>query len=181
MAILGLQKDSHQQDYNVYEKLMEVNMIEVKVPGRRDYLIENIVFDYNGTIAVNGKICNNTREKISELCELANVYVLTADTYGSAAKECEGLNLTLKTFPKDNAADFKAEIVEELGKDRTICYGNGYNDIKMLKLASLSIAVLEKEGMCAALINEADIIVKSIEDGINLLLNKNALIAALRG
>ncbi len=29
-------------------------MIEIKVPGRADYTIENIVFDYNGTIAVNG-------------------------------------------------------------------------------------------------------------------------------
>lgn len=156
-------------------------MVEIKVPGRCDYSIKNIVFDYNGTIAVNGKISNNIREKISDLCKLAHVYVLTADTYGSAAKECEGLNLTLKTFPKDNAADFKAEIVDELGRDTTVCYGNGYNDMKMFKIASLSIAVLEKEGMCAALLNEADVIVKSIEDGINLLLNKNALIATLRG
>lgn len=156
-------------------------MIEIKIPGRRDYLIKNIVFDYNGTIAANGKISNDTREKISELCKLVNVYVLTADTYGSAVKECEGLNLTLKTFPKDNAADFKAEIVDELGRDTTVCYGNGYNDMKMFKIASLSIAVLEKEGMCTALLGEADIIVKSIGDGINLLLNPNALIATLRG
>lgn len=156
-------------------------MIDIKVPGRRDYQIENIVFDYNGTIAVNGKISNDTRDKISELCKIANVYVLTADTYGSAAKECEGLDLTLKTFPTCNAADFKAEIVNELGRDTTICYGNGYNDMKMFKIASLSIAVLEKEGMCATLLSEADIIVKSIEDGINLLLNPNALIATLRG
>ncbi|MPN17053.1 hypothetical protein SDC9_164402 [bioreactor metagenome] len=53
--------------------------------------------------------------------------------------------------------------------------------MKMFKIASLSIAVLEKEGMCATLLSGADIIVKSIEDGINLLLNPNALIATLRG
>ena len=156
-------------------------MIEIKVPGRCDYELENIVFDYNGTIAVNGKIDPLIKEKISTLSNMANVYVLTADTYGSAAKECDGLDLTLKTFPKDNAAEYKAKIVNELGKDKTICFGNGYNDIKMFEIAVLSVAVLEKEGMCSALIKESDIMVKSIEDGINLLLNPKALIATLRG
>lgn len=156
-------------------------MININIPGRSPYNIANIVFDYNGTIAVNGIISKSTREKLSILCNMADVYVLTADTYGSAAKECEGLNLTLKTFPKDNAADYKLKIVNELGKDKTICFGNGYNDIKMFEVASLSVAVLEKEGLCVALLKEATILVKSIEDGINLLLNTNALIATLRG
>lgn len=156
-------------------------MINIKVPGRCDYSIENIVFDYNGTIAANGKIGQYIKEKISILCNMANVYVLTADTYGSAAKECQGLNLTLKTFPNDKAADCKAKIVNELGKDKTICFGNGYNDIKMFEIAALTVAVLDKEGICSALIRESDILVKSIEDGINLLLNPNALIATLRG
>lgn len=156
-------------------------MINIKVPGRCDYSIENIVFDYNGTIAANGKITPQIKEKISILCNMANVYVLTADTYGSAANECQGLDLNLKTFPKDNAADYKSKIVEELGKEKTICFGNGYNDTKMFETAALSVAVLEKEGMCSALLKESDIMVKSIEDGINLLLNPKALIATLRG
>lgn len=156
-------------------------MIEIKISGRFDLSIENIVFDYNGTIAADGKIPETTKEKISLLCNMANVYVLTADTYGSAASECCGLDLKLKTFPKDNAADFKAEIVDELVGNKTICFGNGYNDIKMFETAALSIAVLGSEGLCTGLLKEADILVKSIEDGINLLLNTNALIATLRG
>lgn len=156
-------------------------MINIKVPGRCDYSIENIVFDYNGTIAVNGKITPSTKEKLSILCSIANVYVLTADTYGSATNECQGMDLALKTFANDNAADCKANIVNELGADKTICFGNGYNDTKMFKAAVLSVAVLEKEGMCSNLLSESDIIVKSIEDGINLLLNQKALIATLRG
>jgi soluble P-type ATPase len=59
---------------------------------------------------------------------VANVYVLIADTYGSAAMECQDLNLTLKNFPKDNADDYKAKIVNELGKDKLI-----YNMKKLLQ------------------------------------------------
>ena len=156
-------------------------MININIPGRKNYIIENIVFDYNGTIAVDGKIAHATKEKLVLLCNMANVYVLTADTYGSAAKECEGLSLTLKTFPKDNAADYKKKIVKEIGKETTICFGNGYNDIKMFEVAELSVAVLEREGMCAKLLVNSDVLVKSIEDGINLLLDTKALIATLRG
>ena len=156
-------------------------MIKIEVPGRCTYSIENIVFDYNGTIAENGIIKQSTKDNIAKLCEISNVYVLTADTYGSAEKECRGLNLTLKTFPESNASDFKYDIVKKLGGDKTLCFGNGFNDIKMLEVAALSIAVLGKEGVCSKLISSSDILVKSIEDGINLLLNPNAIIATLRG
>lgn len=156
-------------------------MIKIEVPGRSTYLIDNVVFDYNGTIAENGIINQSTKDNIAKLCEILNVYVLTADTYGSAEKECKGLNLTLKTFPKNNASDFKYEVVKELGGDKTVCFGNGFNDIKMLETAVLSIAVIGEEGMCSKLITSSDIVVKSIEDGINLLINQKSLIATLRG
>lgn len=156
-------------------------MINIDIPARGSYRIENVVFDFNGTIAVDGKISENVKDMINILSKMANIYILTADTYGSAAKECEGLNVTLRTFPKGEAADFKANILAELGSDKTICYGNGYNDIKMFKIALLSIAILEGEGLCSALLQEADVLVKSIEEGINLLLKPNSLIATLRG
>jgi len=155
-------------------------VISIEVPGRCLYSIENIVFDYNGTIAVNGIIPSSIKKKIATLCEKANVYVLTADTYGSAAKECESLNVKLMTFPRDDAGDYKAEIVSNLGGNNTICFGNGYNDIRMFELAKISVAVLEEEGMCSNLISVSDILVKSIEDGIDLLLKPKRLIATLR-
>lgn len=156
-------------------------MIEIKIPGRETYLIENIVFDYNGTIAVNGEISPPVRERISKICEIANVYVLTADTYGSAAKECQGLNLKLMTFNKGDAGNCKAKIVSEIAGDRTVCFGNGYNDLKMFEVSRLSIAVLGQEGMCSELFKYSDVTVKSIEDGIDLLLKPSRLVATLRG
>ncbi|MFA9422828.1 MAG: HAD hydrolase family protein, partial [Sedimentibacter sp.] len=74
----------------------------------------------------------------------------------------------------------KAKIVSNLGINGTICFGNGYNDIKMMEMAQVSVAVLGEEGFCSNLINVSDITVKSIEDGINLLLNPHRFIATLR-
>ncbi len=156
-------------------------MINISIPGKSDYSIKNIVFDYNGTLAENGKISASVRERLLLLCSMADVYVLTADTYGSASHECSGLGLTLKTFPTDNAADCKAQIVNELGRENTICFGNGFNDTKMFEAAALSVAVLGGEGMCSSLLASSHVMVHSVEDGMNLLLNPNALRATLRG
>ena len=70
--------------------------------------------------------------------------------------------------------------MEKLGGNNTLCIGNGYNDIAMFKEAIISIAVMEAEGVSAKLLIEADLVVRSIIEGINILLNKNMMKATLR-
>lgn len=156
-------------------------MFEINVPGREKYIIKNVVFDYNGTIATNGIINQTVREKINLLSQIADIYILTADTYGSAKKECDELNVILKTFPSENAAPSKEKIVVELGKENTICFGNGFNDIKMFENSILSIAIIGDEGVCTKLLTKSDVAITSIEKGIDLLLNQKSIIATLRG
>lgn len=45
-------------------------MIKVDIPGRGKYEIENAVFDYNGTVAVNGDMSENTQENLKNLVNL---------------------------------------------------------------------------------------------------------------
>ena len=58
--------------------------------------------------------------------------------------------------------------------------GNGFNDIPMFRCAGLSIAVLLEEGMCAGLLAEADVLVRSALDGLDLLRRPDRLRATLR-
>lgn len=155
-------------------------MIVYKIPGRKDLEIKNIVFDYNGTIAKDGKLIEGVKELINSLAEKADIFILTADTYGTVEKECKDIKAKLVTFPRDAAGEAKMEIVEKLGGNNTLCIGNGYNDIAMFKEAILSIAIMGAEGLSAKLLIEADIVVKSIIEGINILLNKNMMKATLR-
>lgn len=155
-------------------------MIIYEIPGRDSIYAENIVFDYNGTIAVDGKLIRDVVPLIEELSKYLNVYILTADTYGTVVKECEDINARVLTFPKENAGEFKKEIVRELGSSKTICIGNGYNDIPMFKESILSIGIVEGEGLSGKLLLVSDIVVSSIIDGINILLNKDRVKATLR-
>ena len=154
-------------------------MISVGIPGYREFKFENVVFDYNGTLAVDGRIDEYTRQKLIELSSITNVHILTADTHGSVKKQCEGLGAIIMTFPNNEAAKHKRVIVENL-KGEKICVGNGFNDIGMCDIADLSVAVVGEEGCSGKLISCCDIVVQSREDLFNLFFNIDRIKATLR-
>jgi soluble P-type ATPase len=50
----------------------------------------------------------------------------------------------------------------------------------MLKQSAIGIGIIGSEGMASSLVQSADILVKSIFDAVDLVNNKNSLIATLR-
>lgn len=155
-------------------------MIKVDIPGRESLELDNLVLDFNGTIAVDGRILENIKKPLTELSKLINIYVITADTYGVAKEECEKLDLKVITIPTGCAGAHKSELVKKLGQKSTAAIGNGFNDIEMFKEAELSVAVIEGEGTCSKLIINSDIVTRSIEDALNLFLIPNHIKADLR-
>lgn len=155
-------------------------MIEIEIPGRDEPLrIRSVVLDYNGTVARDGRLLPAAAERIRALAGRAAVYVLTADTYGTVEHQCRDLDVTVRTFPRAGAAHCKAEIVRGLGGG-VFAVGNGLNDIEMFDAADLAVAVLEREGLCAALLPHADVLAASPEDALDLLLRPDRLRATLR-
>ena len=153
----------------------------IEIPGYKSLDLKYLLLDYNGTIAFDGKLSASVKEMIRSLSEELEIFVLTADTHGTAATECAGLPLTLKTFPTDSAMDSKLEILNEVGPDNCCAIGNGRNDILMCKDAALSICIMGDEGCCSKLIEHTHVTVKSIENALELLLRPKRLIATLRG
>ena len=154
-------------------------MIQIDIPGRETITIEHLVLDYNGTVAVDGQLIPGVAERLTELKELVEVHVLTADTYGTVRAQCEPIGIHVETFPRAGAAECKLEIVEKL-KPNVMCVGNGFNDVPMFGPAALSVAVIEKEGAFAGLISSADVLVTSILDALDLLTKPDRLRATLR-
>lgn len=154
-------------------------MIEIVIPGRETLNIENIVFDYNGTVAVDGDMSREVKDNLLKLKESVNVLILTADTHGTVKEKCRELDVDVRTFPSAGAAVFKRDIAASL-KGHTLCLGNGFNDIEMFDAASLSICIMGKEGCCGKLISHSDIVVNSIEDAFELIFNIKRITATLR-
>ena len=154
-------------------------MIVIEIPGREPFENQPCGPGLQRDSGSGRHAAEGVKERIARLKELAHVYVLTADTYGTVTRQCEPLGITVRTFPREGAAGCKEEIVKGL-EGGVACLGNGFNDIPMFDAARLSIAVLEREGMCAALLSHASVVVRSIEDGLDLLLKPDRLRATLR-
>jgi soluble P-type ATPase len=154
--------------------------MRIDIPGWGNIDIENIVIDLNGTIATDGKIASEVRKKITSLSELAKVYILTADTQGTANKEILGMNVHLIKVPEENSKKGKFEFLSTLNLETTVVIGNGSNDQLTLKEAALGIAVLGDEGVSVSAMKSADIVVENIHNALDLFLEPKRLIATLR-
>lgn len=156
-------------------------MISIDIPGKGKMKIENLVLDFNGTIAYDGTIKDGIREKIQSLNEKdINIYILTADTYNLAKEQCADLPVELQIFDQDNAAISKREIFNKIDSQTTMTIGNGNNDVELFEESILSVAVVGDEGCAVKAIFSADIITNNIIDAIDLLLNPQRIKATLR-
>jgi P-type E1-E2 ATPase len=155
-------------------------MISISIPGWGNMEIENIVLDLNGTIATDGRIPIEVKEKMNLLSEKIKVYILTADTEGTAIEEVRDMKVELVRLGEEESTKGKFEFIKALDLERTIAIGNGNNDQLVLKEAALGIAVLGDEGMSVSAMRNSDIIVKSISDALDLFLKPKRLIATLR-
>lgn len=156
-------------------------MMTIEIPDYKTLELEFLVVDYNGTLAVDGEIRDGVKERLLKLSKDFTIFVLTADTHGTASEKCQGLPVQIEIFPNDGALAAKQRVVENLGVDKCVSIGNGRNDKLMCRVSALSVAVIEKEGMCGRLLTEADVCVRNIEDALDLLLYPKRLVATLRG
>jgi soluble P-type ATPase len=156
-------------------------MIRIGIPGWGNMEIENIVLDLNGTIATDGKIPSEVRGKIKSLSDKVRIYILTADTQGTADEEIKDMKAELIIVPEEDSKKGKLEFVKDLEIEKTVAIGNGNNDQLILKEAGLGIAVLGDEGLSVSAIKNADIVMKNISDALDLFLKPKRLIATLRG
>lgn len=155
-------------------------MIEIDIPGRGELLLRFLVTDYNGTLACDGILIPEVIPLIRALSIDLEVHVVTADTFGAAAKNLQTLPVKLTILSLERQDQGKADYLRQLGAQSTVCLGNGRNDILMLREAALGICVTETEGACIQTLQAADIVCRSAKDALNLLLNPKRLIATLR-
>ena len=155
-------------------------MLEIKIPGFGFMKLEHLVCDFTGTLSVDGKLLPGVQACIGKITTMLSIHVVTNDTFGSAMAELEGLECKVVVMTGGEADIQKENYVKQLGADNVVSIGNGNNDRRMLKVARLGIAVIGEEGCSAHAIMAADIVVKNVLDGFEMLFNPKRCIASLR-
>ncbi|PID77793.1 MAG: ATPase P [Deltaproteobacteria bacterium] len=155
-------------------------MIEIKIPGFKKIKISNIILDYNGTLAVDGSPVEGIKERIEALSKMVNIHVITADTNNSVSKHLKNYPCNIKIISGDKQDIKKRDYIRTLGAESSAAFGNGRNDILMIEEAAVGVAVILDEGCFSSVVLKSDIVVKSINSGLDLFLKTNRLIAGFR-
>ncbi len=152
-----------------------MSKLRIDIPRWGSIEIENIVIDLNGTLATDGKIPPEVKEKIGSLSQLAKIYILTADPQRPANEEISGMKAELIRVLGEDSKQGKLDFLRTLNPEMTVAIGNGNNDQLILKEAAFGIAVLGDEGVSLSALQSADILVKSIQSALDLFLKPGRL------
>jgi soluble P-type ATPase len=155
-------------------------MICLDIPGAGKKEIYHIVFDYNGTIAIDGFLIPGVKEAIRSLSGRVACHVITADTFGFVTQQVSDIDCEVVIIPAGDQARQKQQFITGLGPENTLSAGNGVNDVLMLKHAAIGIAVMQDEGVASAALLAADLVVKNILDLFAMLNTPERIMATLR-
>jgi P-type E1-E2 ATPase len=155
-------------------------MIELNIPGRGILILEHLVSDVNGTLALDGQLQEGLARSLRSLRNRLTIHLLTADTHGRQYVIDQQLGLqAIRIQPGDEAAQ-KKEYVQRLSAEQVVAIGQGANDSAMLKAAGLGICVLSREGVAVETLLAADILVPDIFTALELLEKPLRIVATLR-
>lgn len=155
-------------------------MIDLEIPGFGRLELADLVCDYNGTLAQDGLLLPELRERLARLSAELRLHVVTADTFGTVRAAVGDLACRLAVLPADDQAEAKRRYVEALGARRVVAIGNGRNDRRMLAAAALGIAVCGGEGLATEALHASTIVVRDVRDALDLLARPARMTATLR-
>jgi soluble P-type ATPase len=156
---------------------MNPDGVNLETPGGVTRTFTDMVLDYTGTLSVDGVLLPGVAERLIIVAASLRITVLTADTFGTAAAQLKGLPVEVKVI---RTGTDKANAVRGMGSEKVIAIGNGRNDVAMMELAGLAIAVIGPEGAGGEVLRVADVVVRDILDALDLVTHPLRLKATLR-
>jgi soluble P-type ATPase len=79
-------------------------MIEIVIPGATTLRLSAAIFDFNGTLARDGRLCDGVADRIRMLAQRLAIHVATADTTQTARAELADLPVTVHSHARGRSA-----------------------------------------------------------------------------
>jgi soluble P-type ATPase len=155
-------------------------VIETDIPGFGPLRLAHLVSDYNGTLSVDGRLWPGVKDALARLAAHLDIHIVTADTFGRARSELQGLDCALHILRAGAEDVQKEDLLRRLGAEAVVALGNGNNDRRMLRASRVGIAVCLHEGCAVSALTAADLVVASPLDALDLCLSPERLKATLR-
>lgn len=147
------------------------------IPGAADLRLRHLLLDFNGTLACDGRLLGGVAPRLQRIAAILEVEVLTGDTYGTVAQALSGLPVRHTVVRTGAEKTSRAKALLHAG---VAAIGNGRNDVEMLRVATLGVAVLGPECSAAQALAAAQLVAPDILAALDLFLHPQRLVAGLR-
>ncbi len=154
-------------------RTLSLYMLRLVIPGYKVLQLAHLLTDYNGTVAVDGKLVPGVAARLATLAQHLQIHIITADTFGLVEQQVTGLPCQVVVIGPEDQAGAKLQYIQALGPEQTVALGNGRNDHLMVQAAGLGIAILMAEGAASKTIQAADVLTPSILDALDLTVDRN--------
>lgn len=149
-----------------------------EVPGVGSLVLKTIILDLNGTLTVKGVIVEGVKERLAKLKELGyQILFFTGNTRNNADEIADSLGI--QWILAETGIQKRDEALK-LDPNTCVSIGNGLIDLELMKVVKLRIVTQQAEGVHTQTLLNSDIIIPSILDALDLLIDSVTLIATLR-
>lgn len=145
-------------------------MITILRPGHEPLEIDSILIDFEGTLALDGRIHPKVKDKLNLLAKRSRIYILTEEKKEKVEEGLRKVKAEIIYLSEGQASQEKLRCLNEVGAGRTVAIGNGLDDGEVLEKAALGLAVLSREGTAASTLIKADLLFPAILDALDFLL-----------
>ncbi|MBI5126519.1 MAG: hypothetical protein HZA80_02020 [Candidatus Taylorbacteria bacterium] len=148
------------------------------IPGVGELKLTTLILDLNGTLTVKGIIPPGVKERLAQLKTLGyRVLFFTGNTRNNADTIASELGIE---WILAETGEAKRDEALKLTPSTCVTIGNGLIDLELMKTVRLRIVTLQAEGVHTQTLLNSDIVVPTILDAFDVLIDPAILVATLR-
>ena len=145
-------------------------MISIQRPGMESLDIHFVLIDFEGTLAMDGRVHPKAKDKVNLLSKRATIYILTKSNREKVEETLKKMKVEILYLTEGDSSQQKLNVLQRLGSHQTAVIGNGLDDVRIMEQAGLGMCVIGKEGSSAEAMAKADLVVTHVLDALDFLL-----------
>jgi soluble P-type ATPase len=145
-------------------------MISIQRPGMESLDIHFVLIDFEGTLAMDGRVHPKAKDKVNLLSKRATIIILTKSNREKVEEALRKMRAEILYVTEGDSSQQKLNALQRLGAHQTAVIGNGLDDVRIMEQAGLGMCVIGKEGASAEAMAKADLVVTHVLDALDFLL-----------
>jgi len=145
-------------------------MISIQRPGMEDLDIHFVLIDFEGTLAMDGRVHPKAKDKVNLLSKRVTITILTKSNREKVEETLRKMKAEILYVAEGDSSQQKLNVLQRLGPHQTAVIGNGLDDVRIMEQAGLGMCVIGKEGSSAEAVAKADLVVTNVLDALDFLL-----------